>query len=87
MHIPGAGLARFFSGRLKDWVMGSRESDDTSLVLYDRTLLWLTFGLAVIGFVMVTSASMPVGQRLNDDPFCLPSATDSTFCWRWGSRW
>ena len=24
---------------------------------------------AIIGFVMVTSASMPVGQRLNDDPF------------------
>ena len=67
MRIPGAGLAHYFSGRLKDWVMGARESDDTSLVLYDRTLLWLTLGLAVIGFVMVTSASMPVGQRLNDD--------------------
>ncbi len=69
MRIPGAGLAGYFSGRLKDWVMGARESDDSSLVLYDRTLLWLTLGLAVIGFVMVTSASMPVGQRLNDDLF------------------
>jgi len=29
----------------------------------------LTLGLAVIGFVMVTSASMPVGQRLASDPF------------------
>nr|WP_240775786.1 cell division protein FtsW [Nissabacter sp. SGAir0207] len=49
--------------------MGARESDNTSMVLYDRTLLWLTFGLAIIGFVMVTSASMPIGQRLADDPF------------------
>ncbi|MGL9759912.1 MAG: cell division protein FtsW [Symbiopectobacterium sp.] len=49
--------------------MGTRESDVKSIVMYDRTLLWLTFGLAVIGFVMVTSASMPVGQRLTNDPF------------------
>ncbi len=37
--------------------------------MYDRMLLWLTFGLAAIGFIMVTSASMPVGQRLANDPF------------------
>ncbi|VEI47240.1 cell division protein FtsW [Actinobacillus equuli] len=37
--------------------------------LYDRTLIWLFFGLLVIGFVMVTSASIPVSTRLNDDPF------------------
>lgn len=55
--------------RLKGWVMGTRESDVQSIVMYDRTLVWLTFGLAVIGFVMVTSASMPVGQRLTGDPF------------------
>lgn len=55
--------------RLKSWVMGTRESDVQSIVMYDRTLLWLTFGLAVLGFVMVTSASMPVGQRLTSDPF------------------
>ncbi|MCW2477811.1 cell division protein FtsW [Candidatus Symbiopectobacterium sp. NZEC135] len=55
--------------RLKGWVMGTRESDVQSIVMYDRTLLWLTFGLAVLGFVMVTSASMPVGQRLTSDPF------------------
>ena len=55
--------------RLKGWVMGTRENDAQSIVMYDRTLLWLTFGLAVIGFVMVTSASMPVGQRLASDPF------------------
>jgi cell division protein FtsW len=49
-------------------VTQSRDADD-SMVLYDRTLLWLTFGLAAIGFIMVTSASMPVGQRLANDPF------------------
>lgn len=37
--------------------------------LYDRTLIWLFLGLLVIGFVMVTSASIPVSTRLNDDPF------------------
>ncbi len=38
--------------------MGSRPKDNDSLVMYDRMLLWLTFGLAAIGFIMVTSASM-----------------------------
>jgi len=69
MRIPGAGIANYLSLRLREWVMGARDSDDAPMVLYDRTLLWLTFGLALIGFVMVTSASMPVGQRLNEDPF------------------
>ncbi|AIA72552.1 cell division protein [Pectobacterium atrosepticum SCRI1043] len=62
-----SGMA--FIERIKSWVMGTRESDTLSIVLYDRTLVWLTLGLAVIGFVMVTSASMPVGQRLASDPF------------------
>lgn len=65
LRVPTFGL----TNKLKDWVMGSRESDAVSMVLYDRTLLWLTFGLAIIGFVMVTSASMPIGQRLAEDPF------------------
>jgi len=38
-------------------------------ILYDRTLVWLSFGLATIGLVMVTSASMPIGQRIANDPF------------------
>ncbi|UDG81390.1 putative peptidoglycan glycosyltransferase FtsW [Candidatus Profftia lariciata] len=38
-------------------------------MLYDRTLLWLTIGLTAIGFVMIMSASMPIGQRLAKDPF------------------
>ena len=65
MRMPGLELFNI----VKHFVMGSRESDTTSMVLYDRTLLWLTFGLAIIGFVMVTSASMPIGQRLASDPF------------------
>ncbi|WP_114192721.1 cell division protein FtsW [Edaphovirga cremea] len=65
MRIPGLGLF----GKLNDWVMDTKENNANSMVLYDRTLLWLTFGLAIVGFVMVTSASMPIGQRLADDPF------------------
>lgn len=65
MRFPGLGLVSKFN----DWVMGVKDNDTVTLVLYDRTLLWLTFGLAIIGFVMVTSASMPIGQRLADDPF------------------
>lgn len=37
--------------------------------LYDRGLIWLFLGLLSIGFIMVTSASIPVSTRLNDDPF------------------
>ncbi|WP_392588152.1 cell division protein FtsW [Serratia ureilytica] len=65
LRLPNFGLTE----RLKDWVTGARDNDAVNMMLYDRTLLWLTFGLAIIGFVMVTSASMPIGQRLADDPF------------------
>ncbi|MFS1538958.1 MAG: cell division protein FtsW [Candidatus Phlomobacter fragariae] len=54
---------------LKSWANGERGNDILDTILYDRTLVWLTLGLAVIGFIMVTSASMPVGQRLTQDPF------------------
>lgn len=67
-RLPGLGIWRG-SSRRKGWVMASRDKDADSLIMYDRMLLWLTFGLAAIGFVMVTSASMPVGQRLAGDPF------------------
>lgn len=40
-----------------------------SNLLYDRALLWLFLVLLFIGFIMVTSASIPVGTRLNQDPF------------------
>ncbi|MDN5681849.1 MAG: FtsW/RodA/SpoVE family cell cycle protein, partial [Ewingella sp.] len=68
-RVPGYAILAWVSSALKGWVMGSREGDSNSMVLYDRTLLWLTFGLAAVGFIMVTSASMPVGQRLANDPF------------------
>jgi len=68
-RLPGMFIFAWLFAALKGWVMGSRQKDTDSLVMYDRMLLWLTFGLAAIGFIMVTSASMPVGQRLANDPF------------------
>ncbi|HHR5902020.1 TPA: cell division protein FtsW [Providencia alcalifaciens] len=62
MAIPGAL-------RLKNWIIGEKNGVISGSTLYDRTLVWLAFGLAAVGFIMVTSASMPVGQRLTDDPF------------------
>ena len=38
-------------------------------LLYDRWLFWLYVILLFIGFIMVTSASIPVGTRLYNDPF------------------
>ncbi|PAV10739.1 cell division protein FtsW [Arsenophonus sp. ENCA] len=55
--------------RLTNWANGEPDNDVLDTLLYDRTLVWLTLGLAIIGFIMVTSASMPVGQRLTQDPF------------------
>lgn len=66
MTIPGAV-------RIKNWVLGEKGGVIAGSTLYDRTLVWLALGLAAIGFIMVTSASMPVGQRLTEDPFILPS--------------
>lgn len=40
-----------------------------SNLLYDRTLLWLFVILLFIGFIMVTSASIPVGTRIENNPF------------------
>ncbi|MCK3657652.1 cell division protein FtsW [Pasteurellaceae bacterium Pebbles2] len=40
-----------------------------SNLLYDRTLLWLFIVLLLVGFVMVTSASIPTGTRHEGDPF------------------
>lgn len=69
-RLPGMFIFAWLFAALKGWVMGSRPKDNDSLVMYDRMLLWLTFGLAAIGFIMVTSASMPfTGQRLANDPF------------------
>ena len=40
-----------------------------SYLLYDRALFWLYVVLLLIGFLAVTSASIPVGTRLFNDPF------------------
>lgn len=50
-----------------EWVNWTRLTPSNGL--YDRTLIWLFLGLLVIGFVMVTSASIPVSTRLYNDPF------------------
>lgn len=54
---------------LKSWVIKVFHSETSTHISYDGMLLWLTLGLICIGFVMVTSASMPIGVRLFDDPF------------------
>ncbi|MFP3029000.1 MAG: cell division protein FtsW [Arsenophonus sp.] len=38
-------------------------------ILYDRTLVLLILCLTIVGFIMVTSASIPIGERLMQDPF------------------
>ena len=43
-RLPGFSILVWISTALKGWVMGSREKDTDSLIMYDRTLLWLTFG-------------------------------------------
>lgn len=65
MRIHGIGVIK----RLKGWAMGMYKTERPAHMLYDRTLLWLTLGLASIGFVMVTSASMPIGMRVASDSF------------------
>ncbi|AMA65101.1 Lipid II flippase FtsW [Candidatus Arsenophonus lipoptenae] len=40
-----------------------------NIVFYDRTLFWLTLLLTIIGFIMVTSASISIGERVMKDPF------------------
>lgn len=55
---------------LGQWIMGNRTGSEYDCgVMYDRTLLWFSLGLAMVGFIMVTSASMPVAQRYTGDPF------------------
>lgn len=56
------------AGLLQRWFLTSAEPDNANTVMYDRLLLWLTLALAAIGLVMVTSASLPLGQW-QKDPF------------------
>lgn len=47
----------------------SKHDPQSSFKPYDLSLLLVSFTLLCIGFVMVTSASMPVAERLFDNPF------------------
>lgn len=49
-RLPGMFIFAWLFAALKGWVMGSRPKDNDSLVMYDRMLLWLTFGTAAIGY-------------------------------------
>ncbi|WP_413477978.1 cell division protein FtsW [Vibrio hibernica] len=49
---------------VKGWVRQA-----SPLVLYDRQIVWLAFGLMLTGLVMVTSASFPISTRLTGSPF------------------
>ncbi len=50
------------------WFIKVNQNYTGIIILYDRTLLWLIFVLSAIGFIMVTSASIPIGQSLAEDP-------------------
>ncbi|EGR0727632.1 cell division protein FtsW [Vibrio cholerae] len=57
----------FLSGsftKLSRWLRTSSPE-----ALFDRQLVWIAFGLMLIGLVMVTSASFPISSRLTDQPF------------------
>ncbi|EOX4340844.1 cell division protein FtsW [Vibrio cholerae] len=57
----------FLSGsftKLSQWLRTSSPE-----ALFDRQLVWIAFGLMLIGLVMVTSASFPISSRLTDQPF------------------
>ncbi|KFZ29046.1 hypothetical protein IDAT_05045 [Pseudidiomarina atlantica] len=49
--------------RLQEWWLPEES------VLYDRALLWLALGLMAFGFIMVSSASFPIAERLTGNPF------------------
>ncbi|VFP82041.1 cell division protein FtsW [Candidatus Erwinia haradaeae] len=69
MHIANhQSLIRIIKS-LTRWMMCKNQQVREDIILYDRTLLWLILGLVIIGFVMVTSASMTIGHRLSGDPF------------------
>ncbi len=47
----------------------SSASSVSEETLFDRQLVWIAFGLMLIGLVMVTSASFPISTRLTGQPF------------------
>ncbi|EKF9791554.1 cell division protein FtsW [Vibrio cholerae] len=56
-------ISRSFT-KLSHWLRTSSPE-----ALFDRQLVWIAFGLMLIGLVMVTSASFPISSRLTDQPF------------------
>ncbi|BGI51225.1 MAG: cell division protein FtsW [Arsenophonus endosymbiont of Ceratovacuna japonica] len=54
---------------LKSWTINKYDKNIIDPILFDRTLVWITLILSIIGFIMVTSASIPIGQQLMQDPF------------------
>lgn len=42
---------------------------------YDRLLFWLMIGLLLLGWIMITSAAMPLSQRWQHDPFFFAKRT------------
>lgn len=60
-------LTKFIGKLLRIHKYFSSESD--VYLLYDRTMLWMLLGLMCVGFIMVSSGSIPVGIRLLNDPF------------------
>lgn len=57
-----------------------KNSKSDVFVLYDRTLLWCSFLLLAIGFLSVTSASMPIAQRLTEDPLYFAKRDGAYIC-------
>ncbi|URJ24578.1 cell division protein FtsW [Candidatus Blochmanniella camponoti] len=47
----------------------SKKKSSNINVLYDRMFFWLLLGLIGIGFVIISSGSIPTGMRLANDPF------------------
>lgn len=56
-----------FASLKREWDRWTRLTPTTAL--YDRALVWLFIALLAIGFVMVSSASIPFSTRLHNDPF------------------
>jgi len=47
----------------------NNDKKDSFFILYDRILVWLTISLFSIGLIMVISASIPISQKIYDNPF------------------
>ncbi|NMP15775.1 cell division protein FtsW [Thalassotalea sp. Y01] len=58
-----------FAGQLKLPMWFSQGNHDTAPATFDRTFIILAFTLYFLGLMMVASASIPVGERLYNNPF------------------